>query len=51
MKWSVHMECTGEKRYTYRISVVKPEKKTLLERPSHRWGYNIKAGSFDRGLK
>jgi hypothetical protein len=31
----------GEKRNTYRLLVRKPEGKTLLGRPRHRWVDNI----------
>jgi hypothetical protein len=32
----------GEKRGVYRVLVGKPEEKTLLGRPRHRWEDNIK---------
>ena len=32
----------GESRGVFRVLVVKPEEKRLLERPRHRWKDNIK---------
>jgi hypothetical protein len=32
----------GDKRDVYRFMVVRPEGKRPLERPKHRWEYNIK---------
>jgi hypothetical protein len=32
----------GENRYTYKMSVGKPEGKRPLKRPWHRWADNIK---------
>jgi hypothetical protein len=38
----------GEKRNPYRILVGKPEGKTLLGRPRHRWVDSIKMDLRDR---
>jgi hypothetical protein len=40
----------GEKRNVYRLLVGKPEGKTPLRRPRHRWMDNIKMELLERGL-
>jgi hypothetical protein len=42
MIWAGNVARMGEKRYTYRIFVGKPEGKILLGRPGRRWVDNIK---------
>jgi len=42
MKWAGHVACMGERRGIYRVLVGKPEGKTPLGRPRHRWEDNIK---------
>jgi hypothetical protein len=37
MRWAGHVTRMGEGRNVYRVLVVKPEGKKLLERPRHRW--------------
>ena len=40
----------GERRDAYRVLVGKPEGKTTLVRPRHRWEYNIKTDFQEVGL-
>jgi hypothetical protein len=41
---------TGKKRrYVYRLLVAKPEGKSLLARPRHRWMDNISMGLLESG--
>jgi hypothetical protein len=42
MKWVGHVEERGEKWNAYRILVGKPEGKTPLGKPRHRWDDGIK---------
>ena len=42
MRCAEHAARTGERRYTYRILVGKPEGKRSLGRPRSRWYDNIK---------
>jgi len=42
MRWAGHVVRMGERRGMYRVVVEKPEGKTLLGRPMHRWEDNIK---------
>jgi len=42
MRWAGHVAHMGETRGVYRVLVGKPEGKRPLERPRHRWEYNIK---------
>ena len=42
MRWAGHEERTGERRGSYRILVEKPEGKSPLGRPRHRWEDNFK---------
>jgi hypothetical protein len=42
MRWVVHVACMGEGTGAYSILVGRPEGKTLLGRPKHRWEYYIK---------
>jgi len=42
MRWVGHVACMGEGRGVYRVLVGKPEGKTPLGRPRHRWEGNIK---------
>jgi len=41
MKWTGHVAYIGERRRAYRVMVGRPERKKPLERPRHRWYYNI----------
>jgi hypothetical protein len=41
MRWAGHVARIGAKRNAYRIKVGKPERKTPLRRPRHRWVDNI----------
>jgi hypothetical protein len=40
----------GEKRNVHRLLVGKPEIRSSLERPRHRWIDNIKMGLLEIGL-
>ena len=42
MRWAWHVVRMGEERGVYRVLVGKPEGKTPLGRPRHRWEDNIK---------
>jgi hypothetical protein len=42
MRWAGNVARMGEKRYTYRILVGKPDGKRPLGRPRRRWEDNIK---------
>jgi hypothetical protein len=42
MRWAGHVARMGEKRNVYRLLVGKPEGKSPLGRPRHRWVDNIK---------
>jgi hypothetical protein len=42
MRWTGHVACLGEKINAYRILMGKPEEKSTLRRPRHRWEDNIK---------
>jgi len=42
MRWAGHVARLGEGRGVHRILVGKPEGKTPLGRPRHRWEDNIK---------
>jgi hypothetical protein len=44
IKWVGHVARTGEKRNAYRLLVGKPEGKSPLERPRHRWVDNNRRG-------
>jgi hypothetical protein len=37
MRWAGHVACMGEERKVYKFLVGKPEGKSHLERPRHRW--------------
>jgi len=41
MRWAGHVACMGEGRGVHRVLVGKPEGKTPLGRPRHRWEDNI----------
>ena len=41
MRWAGHEAHMGKRRGAYRVLVVKPEGKGLLERPRIRWEENI----------
>jgi hypothetical protein len=41
MKWERHVAHMEKKRNAYRLLVVKPKGKRLLERPRRRWEDNI----------
>jgi hypothetical protein len=42
MKSVGHVACMGERKSAYRILVGRPEGRTKLGRPRHRWENNIK---------
>jgi len=42
MRWAGHVARVGERSGEYRVLVGKPEGKTPLGRPWHRWEDNIK---------
>jgi hypothetical protein len=42
MRWMGHVACMGEERNVYRVLMGKPEGKTPLERPRHRWEDGIR---------
>ena len=42
MRWEGHVARMGERRGVYRVLVGKPEGKSPLLRPRHRWKDNIK---------
>jgi hypothetical protein len=42
MRWAGHIACMGDRRGVYRVLVGRPEGKSPLERPRHRWKDNIK---------
>jgi hypothetical protein len=50
MRWAGHVARIGEKRNVYRLLVGKPEGKSLLGRPRHRWIYNNKVDLSEIGL-
>jgi hypothetical protein len=39
----------GDKRRAYRFLIGRPEGKSLLERPSHRWEDNIQMDNQEMG--
>jgi hypothetical protein len=41
MRWASYVAHRGERRGVYRILVEKPERKSPLGRPKHRWEDNI----------
>jgi hypothetical protein len=47
MRWAVHLAQMGEKRNAYSILTGKPEGKTPLRRPRHRWADSIKTDLRD----
>jgi hypothetical protein len=49
MRWAGHVARMGEKRNAYRLLVGKPEEKSLLGRPRHRWVDNIRMDSVEVG--
>jgi len=44
-----HVACMGEMRNAYNILVEKPEGKTTLRRPRHRWEGNIRLDLRETG--
>jgi hypothetical protein len=38
----MHVACTGERRLVYRVLLGRPEGKTSIGSPRHRWEDNIK---------
>jgi hypothetical protein len=50
MRWVGHVPQMGEKRNAYRLLVGKPEGKTPLGRPRHRWMDNIRMDLGEIGL-
>jgi len=51
MRWAGHLALIGERRGLYRVLVGKPEGKTLLGRPRHRWDCNIKMDLHEVGCE
>jgi hypothetical protein len=50
MSWAGHMARMGEGRGAYRVLVGRPESKTPLGRPRHRWEDNIKMDLREIGI-
>jgi hypothetical protein len=50
LRWAGHVARMGEKRGAYRILMGKPEGRKPLQRPRHRWEYNIKMDVGEVGL-
>jgi len=42
MRWLRHVACMGDKRWSYRVLVGKPEGKRTVGRPKCGWKNNIK---------
>ena len=42
MRWVEHVVCMGERGGVHRVLMGKPEGKSQLGRPSHRWEDNIR---------
>jgi hypothetical protein len=42
MRWAGHVARVGEERKVYKVLVVKPEGKSPLGRPRHRWEDGIR---------
>jgi hypothetical protein len=53
MRWVGHVARMGEVRGAYSISVGRPERRTPLGRPRHRWEDNIKIdfGKYGLGMR
>ena len=49
MRWAGHVARMGEERGMYRVLVGKPDGKTPLGRPRHRWVHSIRAGLQEMG--
>ena len=49
MRWAGHVARMGEERGVYRVLVGKPEGKSPLGRPRHRWVDNIRTDFQDEG--
>jgi len=50
MRWAGHVAHTEESRGVCRVLVGKPEGKTPLGRPRHKWEDNIKMNSLGSGM-
>jgi hypothetical protein len=50
MRWAGHVARMGEGRGVYRVLVGRPESKTPLGRPRHRWEDNIKMDLTEIGI-
>jgi hypothetical protein len=50
MRWAGHVARIGEGRNMYRVLVGKPEGKSPLESPRHRWENGIKMDLREIGL-
>jgi hypothetical protein len=50
MRWGGHVARMGEKKYSYRLLVGKPEGKRPLGRPRRRWVDNIRIKSWRCGM-
>ena len=51
MRWAGHSARMGKRRGVYRVLVGKPEGKTPLGRPRHRWECNIKMDLHEVGCE
>ena len=52
MRWAGHVALWGRGEvYTYRVLVGKPEGKSELGRPRHRWEVNIKMDLREVGVR
>jgi hypothetical protein len=49
LRWVGLVACTGERRSTYKVLVVKRERNRPLERPRCSWENNIKIYVKERG--
>jgi hypothetical protein len=50
MRWAGHVVCMGEMRNSHKILVLKPNKKSPLDRPRRRWEDIIKLDLREIGL-
>jgi hypothetical protein len=50
MRWVGHVARMGEGRGVYRVLVGRPERKSPLGRPRHRWEDNIKVDLREIGI-
>jgi hypothetical protein len=50
MRWTGHVECTGQRKGAHRILVGRPEGRRSLGRPRHIWEDNTKMDIQEVGL-